>query len=1038
MAPLVSPLTGTLKSIKKQFIAKEKLVKSSLITQRKRSDRNRKNSERERSIDYERLLERKLGFLGRPVRSVGRKLGFIESLKKFIVNVLLGFVAVRLLKYLPQLTNVASAILSVGNFIIDMSGKLLNGLVTFVDKGYQAADHARALIRSVGGEDALKSFDKLSDQSNSLLNSIMIAGMMFTDFSGVGRTSVSSGKAIDNGIDVIKDTLANEAGNQAAKQAARTAVGPLGAAGIVLGAGLLASAVGEGAFQIKKLGKGLQGWLSGKVTEASQDKNPVTRFLKKGFFGWMQATLGPAIWLLNGTGVLFDIVGAPFRYGIELIRAAYMKLNDDRKGLEQQNKNLGKFDARIRDGIREHFSILSPLFNFVGMKGVSSKLQTSGSFGSLYGEKSARDMGYYKGGMVVKKFAGGGYTGEEKQRKITVPRTLKEEPSVLKPGSAVGGYESFTKVFPNPNETGRMNQYEYMTDSYGTISGKMGSLGPLMSLSTKSLLGDRVGTKDYKNASDSLTSFLMSGIYEQNPLAYQKLNSVIETDTLKSVIEGEVSSSLRDKMGEIQNLLRVQVGLAPLPGPATGSESDPCAAVCETSSGEGSAISGDAVDKAILDLISSVEAKDYDTMNVSRGATAGKPTQMTVDWLVANANGAIGRYQQMPEYLKERVIAAGGKGTDKFTPELQDKTALKMLYSGHGFARWRSGQMSNDEFGNRLSATWRGLPHSSGGTYPDQYSGRNKAHMSRPAFMTRLAQIKAGGGSTMAKIAPGSPAASVDPCACDPSVPTGDPGDVQAAGATAGGNISGYPVTSGYGMRKHPITGKMKMHGGLDIGVPSGKPIALNVPGVAGPPPQYEGGYGNFIDIQIPSLGNLYFRFAHMLKAPNYKPGQQIPANKIFGYVGSTGASTGPHIHFEVNGAISGYGGDRDPMSYGKYISVGKETGGPTLSGGIRLLHKGEYVIDKDSVDLFGGQKFFNLINQVENNNQRTKAASQLINHLSQYTGRKLDQRPEVVFDNSGDSFVMSPPIIMSRSISSGGSSGGEVNWEQDMCYARG
>jgi murein DD-endopeptidase MepM/ murein hydrolase activator NlpD len=1041
MAPLVSPLTGTLKSIKKQFIAKEKLVKSSLVTQRKKADNNRKNSERERSIDYERLLERKLGFLGKPVRSVGRKIGFIESLKKFIVNVLLGFVTVRLLKYLPQLKNVLSTMLSVGNFIIDMSGKLLNGLVTFVDKGYQAADHARTLIRNVGGEDALKSFDKLSDQSNSLLNSIMIAGMMFTDFGGVGRASVSSGKAIDTGIDVIKDTLTKEAGNQVAKQAARTAVAPLGAAGIVLGAGLLASAVGEGAFQIKKLGKGLQGWLGGKVTEASQDKNPVTRFLKKGFFGWMQATLGPAIWLLNGTGVLFDIVGAPFRYGIELIRAAYMKLNDDRRGLEQQNKNLGKFDARIRDGIREHFSILSPLFNFVGMKGVSSKLQTPGSFGSLYGEKSARDMGYYRGGMVVKKFAGGGYAGEEKEKKITVPRTLKEDPGAIKPGSAVGGYQALVKVFPNPGETGRMNQYGYMNKSYVNISQYMGSLGPLMSLTTKSLLGDKVETKDYKNASDSLSSFLMLGISEENPLAYQKLNSVIETDTLKSVIEGEVSSLLRDKIGEIRNLLRVQVGLAPLPGPATGSESDPCAAVCETPSSSGSAVSGDAVDKAILDLISSVEAKDYDTMNVSRGATAGKPTQMTVDWLSANANGAVGRYQQMPEYLKERVIAAGGKGTDKFTPELQDRTALKMLYSGHGFARWRSGQMSDEEFGNRLSATWRGLPHSSGGTYPDQYAGRNKAHMSRPAFMSRLAQIKAGaGGSTMAKIAPGSPAASVDPCICDPDVPNGDPGNLPPPVKQPSG---GHIVTSEMGMRGLALS--PGMHMGVDISGNVGEYLKAFTSGTV-EATGYDGGYGNYVN-WIDSFGVAHF-YAHMNKPAFVKRGQKVNPGTVLGILGSTGRSSGPHLHWEAATNPRDTGMDKsrvlsrfNPLSrYSKEspFTGSRQSGGPTLSGGTRILHKGEYVIDKDSVELFGGQKFFSLINQVENDDQRTKAASQLINHLSQYTGRKLDQRPEVVIDNSGDTFVMSPPVVMPSLISSGGSSTGEVNWEQDMCYARG
>lgn len=52
----------------------------------------------------------------------------------------------------------------------------------------------------------------------------------------------------------------------------------------------------------------MRGWIDGKLTETSQDKNPITKFLKQKFFGWMQMTLGPAIFLLNGIGVMFDVI----------------------------------------------------------------------------------------------------------------------------------------------------------------------------------------------------------------------------------------------------------------------------------------------------------------------------------------------------------------------------------------------------------------------------------------------------------------------------------------------------------------------------------------------------------------------------------------------------------------------------------------------------------------------------------------------------------------------------------------------------------
>lgn len=1049
MAKLVSPLTGTLKSLKKQFISKEKLLKSSVKVQKKRIDSKRQNAERERFINYEKVLERPLSFLGRPIKSVTKRLGFLEALKTFISNVLMGFIALRLIKYLPQLIQFSITLLKVGNFVIDVGGKILNGLVTFVDYGYKAYDHARGIVGKIGGEDAINQLDNLSGQMNSIMNSIFIAGMLFSDFGGVGGTTSVAGKSIDAGVDVIKDTLAQEAGKQVVQQSARTAIGPLAATGIVSGVGLLASALGEGAFQIKKFGKGIQGWMSGKMTEASQDKNPLTKFLKRGFYGWMQGTLGPALWILNGTGVLLDIVGAPFRYAVELIRAGFMRLNNDKRGLDEQRKNLGKFDARVRDGVREHFSILSPLFSFVGMKGVANKLQTPGSLGSLYGEQAARDMGYNGGGKVIKvrKYAAGGAVSIQRTevKEVDIPRSEKYKTLELRPGSLVGGTLSFAKVFPGADDEGMMDRYFYMDDSYYKIS-SIPDLGGVMSLTIKSLLGDQVTKDDYNNAASSLSSFMMLGLYEQNNAAYGKLSSSIRMKDFNSVLANFLMKSMNGSFGAIVSLLRTQVGLAPMPGDASQSEGDPCAAACDTGTSGGMAVSGDAVDKAILDLISSVEAKDYDTMNVSRGATPGKPTQMTVDWLVANARGAIGRYQQMPQYLLERVIAAGGKGSDKFTPELQDRTALKMLYSGHGFSRWRSGQMSDDDFGNRLSATWRGLPHSSGGTYPDQFAGGNKAHMSRPAFMTRLAQIKAGGMGTMAKIAPGSPAANVDPCVCDPSVP--DAGNLNMGAESVPTSVSGVvnPVPS---QNIAANKGGYAADTGLDILTPIGSKVVSSVSGILEyaekghvaqmgqdanpnmPGMQDQHSVRIALDKPFSYKGKIvnFFYATHLYELANgvkNKKDIKITAGTALGLSGV--ANKVPHVHV-------GYVGDRAQNSFLNYMEVksmlssARQSGGPTLFGGTRLLHKGEYVIDKDSVDLFGGNPFFSMINGVENDRQRSEKASALMQYLSKYTGRKIDQRPQVIVEDSEFVAMPSPPIYV-NSGSSGYSSGGGSDWE--------
>lgn len=212
-----------------------------------------------------------------------------------------------------------------------------------------------------------------------------------------------------------------------------------------------------------------------------------------------------------------------------------MKLNDDKKGLDNQNKNLGKFDARVRDGIREHFSILAPLFGFIGMKGFSDKLQTPGSLGSAYGEKAAKDMGYYRGG-IVKKFAGGGYakSGDE-NKKAKIPRSVKEKNTSLSPGSAVGGNAIIEKIFPYENDVKKMNSYDYIKSSYQNLS-SAGSLGPLMGLTVKSIFGGNIIDTDYDNASNSLSLFLMSGLAEKNPSAYNKIDSTLGTDNLKVLL----------------------------------------------------------------------------------------------------------------------------------------------------------------------------------------------------------------------------------------------------------------------------------------------------------------------------------------------------------------------------------------------------------------------------------------------------------------------------------------------------------------------
>jgi len=110
--------------------------------------------------------------------------------------------------------------------------------------------------------------------------------------------------------------------------------------------------------------------------------------------------------------------------------------------------------------------------------------------------------------------------------------------------------------------------------------------------------------------------------------------------------------------------------------------------------------------------------------------------------------------------------------------------------------------------------------------------------------------------------------------------------------------INGARLSSSFGMRKHPIDGYNKMHQGTDFAAPMGTPIMASGSGVV-TRARWCGGGGNCIKIKHTSVYETIY--AHMEKfARGIKEGVRIKQGQIIGYVGSTGKSTGPHLHYEV------------------------------------------------------------------------------------------------------------------------------------------
>ncbi|MBH5321275.1 M23 family metallopeptidase [Aurantiacibacter sediminis] len=108
--------------------------------------------------------------------------------------------------------------------------------------------------------------------------------------------------------------------------------------------------------------------------------------------------------------------------------------------------------------------------------------------------------------------------------------------------------------------------------------------------------------------------------------------------------------------------------------------------------------------------------------------------------------------------------------------------------------------------------------------------------------------------------------------------------------------IEGARLTSGYGNRNHPVLRRRAHHHGVDLAAPTGTPVYATADGTV-EMAQWYSSYGNYV--QIDHGGDVETRYAHLSRY-TVRDGERVSAGDLIGYVGSTGRSTGPHLHYEI------------------------------------------------------------------------------------------------------------------------------------------
>jgi muramidase (phage lysozyme) len=881
--------------IKINVIKIEDILKGSLALDKKQLDDKKKATSKKRKEDIETKLETKPNAEsgGKVKMPTAPRMGILDFVKNFIGNVLLGYFAVRLIDHLPKIMPILKFLGNAADFIIDIGGKLLNGLVTFIDIGYKAYDATRGFLKSFGGENFAKGFDKFIGAidtalflTTALAASMALESLTGGDDAGGGITDMAGNKTAQS--------AAGKVANVFAKGGQLTGAGT---AAVVAGAGLLSSALGEGAFQVRKFAvKPIQ-----KLeNDQKNDKNPFTRFGR----GVALNMIRPLFGLFQAVGVLLDIVGAPFRYAIELLRYPFLSEEDKVK----QAGNLAKFDARIREDFRKALNMLT----------LGLAFKEKGSFGNIYGNQGAQKemMGKMAGGGITR---GGKSAGRAKRtfggmkKKQTYKRKIAQKPTQvqIKPGADVGGEDKIFGIFPNPFKAAKkvidiVNPFNVIKTA-GEDLGKTDYFGPILAITSKMILGQKPDQMDYKNVGLGLNLLIAKGVqdgqlkggiipaFAEGGLVDPDVLSAIETggdisSWVANTFRGEIETGAQKTMRLIkENMDKKKAETDPPSDPI----SDPN--VLGSSGGGTADTSLNPYRRAFLDTLAYAEGTGgypntgYNTMFTGKQFAGYKDHPRKIQVSGKYRSDAAGRYQFLS-------TTWDGLGLTDFSPANQDKGALKLL-APHVLTAIDKGDFATAFHGARK--TWASLPGAG-------YGQPEKSMKILVGYANnRVGQYQKGEIGS-----PTGPGMSVSTSAA-----SGPMGNRQKNAGELGSFIKSLGVARGSGVTEHPKHGGVgNMHRGRG---------------------HYEGRA-----IDIGGYGGKYGRSETKRKGISYIDDQPAILAGINKFTQKTGIKPSLVLH-----------GDNDPGHWdhvhAEYAKGGETLDGPHLA---MLGEKGkEIVIDADS-----------------------------------------------------------------------------------------
>jgi hypothetical protein len=459
------------------------------------------------------------------------KLGIFDRINRFITFTLLGWVAVRLVKYLPKLLEFSKNLLPVMEFFSSLAANFFKGVVDFIDFGYDAYDKVKDFVKGIGGEPFEKAFDDFSSNLNKFVNLAIIAGIAAsggTDFGlGKGAKPGTPSRPGQGGRPRVTTSGGGVAGRPDIRNPLRSGSRVTTSGGGAAGAPNIRSPLRQKP-QITGSGGKVLGKMGGKV------------------FGKI------------------PVIGGLVSFIISVL----------------SGEPVGRAAAKAVG-----FSIGSALGTFVPVPfvgtilgGMLGDIVGGALYDTLVGNKPEKPevVAKSKGGKVTTRK--GKVVGGPTQRKVrrVVRRVVTPPKSTpIAVGKSVGGKEKLKGLFPEPpqGQVGKlMDPYGYTTGTSEKL-GQIPFLGPLFNIFGKTLLGDLPNKSDYQKVGMGLGAWINTAInqgkLQGNIVSAFSDGGMIEgfgRSDISGWVEKSVEELVKNKVTEAINELKRNLGLQPISG----------------------------------------------------------------------------------------------------------------------------------------------------------------------------------------------------------------------------------------------------------------------------------------------------------------------------------------------------------------------------------------------------------------------------------------------------------------------------------------